>query len=61
MTYVRTRLALDRLASGQVLAVRLAGADPVRQVPASAQRQGHRIIASNTGEDGVTTLLIERK
>ena len=61
MTYVRTRLALDRLASGQVLEVRLRGDDPVRQVPASALRQGHRIISSVVGEDGMVIILIERK
>jgi TusA-related sulfurtransferase len=61
MTYVHTRLALDRLRSGDILQVRLRGADPLRQVPASAARQGHRVIASHADEHGVCTLLIRRK
>ena len=61
MTYVRTRLALDRLASGEVLEVRLSGADPIRQVPASAVRQGHRIVGSRMGGDGTSVVLIEKK
>ncbi len=61
MTYVRTRLALDRLQPGQVLQVRLKGADPERQVPASATRQGHAVLSTLVGDDGVSTLLIRRK
>jgi TusA-related sulfurtransferase len=33
MTFVRTRLALDALDPGQILLVRLAGADPLANVP----------------------------
>jgi len=61
MTYVQTRLALDRLSPGQVLQVRLQGADPERQVPASAARQGHTVLHTSKDEDGISTLLIRRK
>ncbi len=61
MTYVHTRLALDRLQSGQILLVRLRGADPERQVPASATRQGHTLLAASKDEHGISTLLIRRK
>ena len=61
MTYVRTRLALDGMASGQILAVRLSGADAARNVPQSAVRQGHEVLSRHLGEDGVTTLLLRRK
>ena len=60
MTYVRTRLALDRLRPGQVLEVRLRGADPARNVPASAVRQGHAVLARFAQEDGTTLLLLQR-
>ncbi len=60
MTFVRTRLALDRLASGQILAVTLRGEEPLRNVPLSAARQGHRLIAAQQAQDGTTTLLIRR-
>ena len=61
MTYVRTRLALDRLASGQVLAVRLRGEEAMRSVPCASAEQGHAVLSQVIGEDGVTTLLLRRK
>jgi TusA-related sulfurtransferase len=61
MTFVRTRLALDRLAPGQVLAVRLRGEEPLRNVPRTAVEQGHQLLAQSTGADGVTCLLLRRK
>ena len=60
MTYVRTRLALDRLRPGQVLEVRLRGADPLRNVPASAVRQGHEVLDQRPQQDGSTRLLLRR-
>jgi TusA-related sulfurtransferase len=60
MTYVRTRLALDRLAPGQVLAVRLSGAEPEYNVPRNATRQGHTVLASESDATGVTTVYLRR-
>jgi TusA-related sulfurtransferase len=60
MTFVRTRLALDRMASGQTLLVRLRGEEPRRNVPRTAREQGHTVLAEDTGPDGVTTLLLRR-
>jgi len=61
MTYVHTRLALDRLLPGQILRVRLQGADPESQVPASAMRQGHTVLSVSKDEHGISTILIRRK
>jgi tRNA 2-thiouridine synthesizing protein A len=60
MTYVRTRLALDRLESGQVLGVTLRGEEPLRNVPLSATRQGHRVLSQEQAGDGTTRLVIQR-
>ena len=60
MTFVRTRLALDRMAPGQTLLVRLRGEEPVRNVPRTAREQGHEVLSQETGADGVTTLLLRR-
>ena len=60
MTYVRTRLALDRLTPGQTLAVRLRGADPLRNVPANAIAQGHAVLRITPGEDGATIVVLRR-
>jgi TusA-related sulfurtransferase len=61
MTFVRTRLALDRLISGQTLAVRLIGEEPRRNVPKTAQDQGHTILATIDNGDGTTTITIKKK
>lgn len=60
MTFVRTRLALDRLAPGQVLLVRLAGEEPIRNVPRTAEQQGHQVLSMETGSDGISVLLLRR-
>lgn len=61
MTFVRTRLALDRLLSGQKLLVLLKGEEPRRNVPRTAAEQGHQVLAMEEGTDGVTRLLLRRK
>ena len=60
MTYVRTRLALDRLAPGQMLMVRLRGEEPRRNVPRTAVEQGHVVVNQNDNSDGTTNLLLRR-
>jgi tRNA 2-thiouridine synthesizing protein A len=60
MTFVRTRLALDRLAPGQVLKVRLQGDEPRRSVPLTAAAQGHQVLGESTDGVGVMTLLLRK-
>jgi TusA-related sulfurtransferase len=61
MTFVRTRLALDRLASGQTLLVLLRGDEPLQNVPRTALAQGHAVLSQQAGPDGVTRLLLRRR
>jgi TusA-related sulfurtransferase len=61
MTFVRTRLALDRLASGALLLVRLKGDEPARNVPRTAIQQGHAVLDVSTAPDGTVLVLIRRK
>lgn len=60
MTYVRTRLALDRMAPGGVLLVLLRGEEPRLNVPRTAAAQGHQVLSQELGADGVTRLLLRR-
>ena len=60
MTFVRTRLALDRMAPGQVLEVWLKGDEPVTNVPRTAREQGHTVLVQETRPDGVTVLRLRR-
>ena len=56
MTFVRTRFALDALNTGDVLLVRLKGAEPLRNVPRSAAALGHQELHRETDAQGATLL-----
>lgn len=43
MTWVRTKLALERLGAGEVLEVRCAPGEALENVPASARAAGHEV------------------
>lgn len=61
MTYVRVKLALEALADGAVLEVRLKGAEPLKNVPRSAREDGHEVLALEAGPDGVSTLRLRAR
>lgn len=60
MTFVRTRLALDRLPVGGILLVRLRGEEPLRNVPRTAIEQGHEVLDESAAEDGSVLLRIRK-
>ncbi len=60
MTFVRTRLALDTLQSGDILLVRLQGADPLANVPRAAADQGHDPLDLMEQPDGSWLLVIQK-
>jgi len=60
MTFVRTRLALDRMQPGQTLLVLLRGEEPTRNVPRTAVEQGHAVLSLSPGVDGTQLLLLRR-
>ncbi|WP_236552525.1 sulfurtransferase TusA family protein [Belnapia sp. F-4-1] len=60
MTFVRTRLALDRMASGETLLVRLRGEEPRRNIPKTASEQGHAVLAEAETGDGTVLLLLRK-
>ena len=45
LTFVRTKLLLERLRSGETLEVRLTGNEPLRNVPRSLREHGHEILS----------------
>lgn len=60
MTFVRTRLALDRLQPGQTLLVHLQGAEPLQNVPRTAVELGHQVLSLTPQPDGSHILLLRR-
>jgi tRNA 2-thiouridine synthesizing protein A len=51
MTFVRTKLKLERMRSGEVLRVRMRGDEPLRNVPRAASDEGHAILAIEADGD----------
>ena len=60
MTFVRTRLMLDRMKSGETLLVRLRGDEPKRNLPRTATEQGHAVLALQERDDGIADLLLRK-
>jgi tRNA 2-thiouridine synthesizing protein A len=60
MTFVLVRLALDQMQPGQILEIRLRGQEPRRNVPFTAQEQGHEVIACTDHANGDSVLLLRR-
>ena len=60
MTFVRTRLALDTLNTGDILLVRLRGADPLANVPRAAADQGHEPLDLIEQPDGAWLLVLKK-
>lgn len=44
ITFVRTKLLIERMASGQTAEIRLSGAEPLANIPRALTLQGHRIV-----------------
>ncbi len=60
MTFVLVRLALDQMKSGEILGIRLRGAEPRRNIPLTAQEQGHEVISISDLENGESIMLLRR-
>ncbi|MDD2703872.1 MAG: sulfurtransferase TusA family protein [Acidocella sp.] len=60
MTFVRTRLALDTMQTGEILLVRLRGEDPLRNVPRAAADQGHDPLDLLPQADGSFVLVLQK-
>ncbi|MBN9538287.1 MAG: sulfurtransferase TusA family protein [Reyranella sp.] len=57
MTFVRTKLRLERLKPGEILKVRLRGEEPLRNVPRAARDEGHTIMGIEAqGEVHIVTI-----
>jgi len=62
MTFVKTKLKIEKLASGQILEVILNDGEPLKNVPLSAEELGHKILSKSPLSDGKTyKLLILKK
>jgi TusA-related sulfurtransferase len=63
MTFVLVRLALDQMKPGEILEITLRGAEPRRNIPITAQEQGHEVlsISDQSNEDAILLLQKSRE
>jgi TusA-related sulfurtransferase len=52
LTFVKTRLFIERMSRGAVAVVRLKGTEPIENVPRSVRELGHEVIALEAEEPG---------
>lgn len=64
ITFVKAKLAVERMAPGEVLVIRLQGDEPLQNVPRSLTELGHRILdlgpAPGESAGGVHVLRVEK-
>ncbi len=62
LTFVHTRLRLERMQGGEVLEIRLAGSEPLRNLPRSLADEGHEVLslAPEAGSPGVHRLRVRK-
>ncbi|MEQ8667196.1 MAG: sulfurtransferase TusA family protein [Rhodospirillales bacterium] len=64
MTFVRTKLLIERMSSGETAAVRLQGVEPLDNVPRSVREYGHEVLSlePETGEPetGIHILVVRK-
>lgn len=61
MTFVKTKLKLETMSSGQVLEVTLREGEPLINVPRSVEQEGHKVLDIHREEGDVFKILIERR
>jgi tRNA 2-thiouridine synthesizing protein A len=63
MTFVKTRLQIEKMNSGEMLVIRLLGDEPLKNVPDSLTELGHRVIRieRERQDADLYTLIIEKK
>lgn len=45
LTFVRTKLLIERMSSGETAEIRLKGAEPLENVPRSVREHGHEVLS----------------
>ncbi|MDR2658702.1 MAG: sulfurtransferase TusA family protein [Spirochaetaceae bacterium] len=58
ITFVKTKVALEELADGDILEVRLNDGEPVQNVPRSLKDEGHKVTKIEKLDDGTYRLLV---
>jgi TusA-related sulfurtransferase len=66
LTFVKTKLLLERMTPGQTAEIRLKGSEPLQNVPRSVRESGHTVVslepeAAEAAPDGIHRLIIRKE
>lgn len=61
LTFVKTKLLLERMRAGQTAEIRLKGAEPLENVPRSVREHGHEVVSLTPDANGESYTLSVRK
>jgi TusA-related sulfurtransferase len=61
MTFVKTKIALNKLQQGDILNVKVTAGEPLENVPRSAAEQGFKVLSvAETATKGIYNIEIEK-
>lgn len=60
ITYIKAKMALEKLEKGQILEVKLSEGDPILNVPRRLAEDGQKIHQVIKNEDGTFSLFVEK-
>ena len=60
MNFVKTKLVLETMTTGQQLSILLDDGAPIQNVPNSVKLEGHKVLSQNQSSEGHWTVLIEK-
>ncbi|MDR2581060.1 MAG: sulfurtransferase TusA family protein [Fibromonadaceae bacterium] len=60
MTFVKTKVVLHEMKKGDILEVLLCGEEPLRNVPAALEKEGHKILSIEPLGKETHRIVIER-
>jgi tRNA 2-thiouridine synthesizing protein A len=60
LTFVKTKLLIERMEKGQIAEVRLQGAEPLENVPRSVRDHGHEVLSLQIEDEGAAPDSVHR-
>jgi len=60
MTFVKTKIELSKLQSGDILEVLLIDGEPLENIPKSATEQGYKVLQVTHVKDSIHKVVIEK-
>lgn len=61
MTFVRTKIKLSQISSGDILEVKLKKGEPLENVPRSAIEEGHILLETKDLGEGIFSIILQKK